>query len=58
VHNIIDLLVQEHLAMLFLCKNRLFEAIYTGPIRLWALEEAAVATNRVADSVLSSAMEF
>jgi hypothetical protein len=51
-------LVEEDFAVLFARKCHLLEARDAGLVRLWALQEAAVATDRVAHAVLSCAVEF
>jgi hypothetical protein len=55
---LVDVLVEEDFAVLFARSNHLLEARDTGLVRLWALQEAAVAANGVAHAVLGRTVEF
>ena len=54
----VGLLVQEDFAVLFACDDHVSEASDAAAVRFWALEEAAVASDCIADSILCRAVEL
>jgi hypothetical protein len=51
-------LVEKDFAVIFAIYSSFSETSYTAAVRLRALEEAAIAAYRIADSILGCAVEF